>query len=366
MSEYDEEVYSRERKHHNHKEKITVEERGYSTASLWGYGFLCIVVTFFIVIFLVSIIYWSGQDNFQHHMNNVIDELVNQNTQQTDSTNMISFSSLAAGIASQAQRLFKNNRLAICYTDLLETSALPGDMKQVVALRRVKDQLVNEEGQFSYALDFKMTMEFDVDTSKYTLNSQRLDQSQRYMTMTYKIDSDYAAFSTIKLVESGLDSRTHRRFRTKEVILCSNNPMHMSRACTSGGQDAVGIATKLFFKNTKLVTMSRLVPWVQRQPQGGNGGDKNATKPSNSNNKPSLPPNGGKGGGGQGGHNYNIEQYDIVQGDNKINSYKLEEDATRDLRFYNVEFYTATADPQDRSNSFTEHLSLTVRPNKCK
>jgi hypothetical protein len=180
MSQYDNEESGYKTKHHHHKEKIIVDEKGYSTTQVWLYAFCCIVVTSFIVLFLVSIIYWSREDNFQHHMKSVIDELITQNTMQTDSKNMVSFSSLAASALSQARRIFKRNRMAVCYTELLETTTPPGDLTRTVTLTTVTNQLDKTDEMFRYALYFKLTMEFDVDVSNYMLDSQHLDQSQRY------------------------------------------------------------------------------------------------------------------------------------------------------------------------------------------
>ena len=350
------------------KERIVVEEKGYSTTQIALWVFCCCIVVGTIIFFIVAIVYFNREDNFQHHMNTVIDELINQNTQQTDSKNMVSFSALAVRALNKARTLIGGTRKAICYTELLSAYSPPGNGQQQQGpppLTVVADQLStkDENNTRQYALDFKITMEFDVDASNYVLNSQHLDQSQRYMTLSYLITSTYTRFSTIKLVESGLDTRQQRLIRTKEIILCSNNPLMNAKPCVATN---VGEAlASLFIKNTKLATMSKLVPWIDRAARFAPSGDGGGGKPR-STQAPVARSHGGSGDSDE--RAYASEQYDIVLGDSTINNYKAEEDYTRDVRFYNVEFYAPVtpADGNARFQSFQERIVLTVRPNKCK
>lgn len=344
-----------------HKERIVLEEKGYSTTQVALWAFCCVIVVGAIIFVVVAIVYFNREDNFQHHMNGVIDELINQNTQQTDSKNMVSFSALAVRALNKARTLLGGTRMAICYTELLSAYIPPpgsNHQQGPPPLTVVADQLStkDEDNTRQYALDFKITMEFDVDASNYVLNSQHLDQSQRYMTLSYLITSTYTRFSTIKLVESGLDTYQQRLIRTKEIILCSNNPLMTAKPCVATN---VGDAlTSIFIKNTKLATMSKLVPWVDRSARNASGGGKP---------RPTQAPV-ARSHGDDTERTYASEQYDIVQGDSTINNYKAEEDYTRDVRFYNVEFYAPVtpAEGTARFQSFQERIVLAVRPNKCK
>ena len=376
MSYVDEDGYMRgtppsSRVSTRHEKTTVAETSSYTTVQWVLYGSCCFLIVLFLILFFVSASYWWREDNFQHHMNKIVTDLIEQNSLQTDTKNMVSFSALAYNALKKVtgNSLFKANRMGLCYTDMVATKMAPATPTGVIpVLTTVVDQWQSENDMYYYALDFKITLEFDVDTSNYVLNAQHLDQTLRYMTLSYLITSSYTRFSTIKLIESGLDTHTQSLMRTKEVVLCSNNPIFNARPCASIGNGGVSHATSIFIKNTKLVTMSKLVPWVERKntTTTTTTTTTGTTKPG----KTAPPTLANDNAHGNGRELATAEQYDIVQGDNTINNYRSEEDFTRDVRFYNVEFYAAivpTANKDSRFSAYyTEQIVLTVKPNKCK
>lgn len=350
--------------HKNKKDKIIASEEKYSASQMWLYGCCCVVIIVLAIFAVVSVVYWSRIDHFHWTTVQAITDLVEQNAIQSDTKNMISFSSLAANAKKQSGHSIKNNKLGLCYTDIIKTDT---DNPKAMLIP-VTDQLeitgqTDNKDAFYYALDFRMTMEFDIDTSSYIINSQRLDSTQRYMTLSYLITSSYSRFSTIKLIETGLDTKTKTLIRTKEVILCSSNPSLNSKPCSSSSL-VNDNSNSIFIKHSKLVVMSKLVPWL-----GGNYNDRNNTKLTNNTDKnttiTTTPPSTSR------DDNTNNEEYDMIRGENTINTYNVEEDFTRDIRIYNVIFYKSipsedTSTQNGRFNAFKEIVALSIKPNKCK
>ena len=272
-------------RHHRHelKEKVIVEEK-YSSSQVWLWGFCCVIVIFFVVLFIVSIFYWGRVDNFRNHMNQFVSEVTEQNSIQSDTKNMISFSALAATALTQSQHIIKTNKLGLCYTDILKSDTDDPKSSTSLSTVSVNEEISYDKSAYYFALDFKMSLEFDVDVSSYVLKSKTLDRTQRYMTLSYLITSSYTRFSTIKLIETGLDIKTKTLMRTKEVILCSNNPSFESIPCSSfDDSNTNNIApnrNSIFIKNTKLIVMSKLVPWL-----GGEYDENNNNNTNNNYNK---------------------------------------------------------------------------------
>lgn len=335
----------------HHREKVVVAEETYTSRTVWLYG--CCVFWFVLIVslFIVMIVYYNNTNNFHYHMDQIISEMNEENSFQTDLKNMVSFSSMA--VTALSQRFLKHNHLSLCYADLLRSES---DTKS--PLVPVIDQLSEDKNPYYYVLDMKLTMEFDVDTKPYLALGQSLSPSQRYMTIAYLVTSTYTRFSTIKLIESGLDNKNKALVRTKEIILCSNNPSLGAKACSGLNDDKYG-STGLFVKNTKLVVMSKLGSWpVSNNTRPG------APLPANGRDGKNTPPP------KQYEGDY-VEQYDIVHTDNKINEYKIEEDFTKDVRLYNVVFYQLTSPVTSESARYTqsdykETLVLALKPNKCK
>ena len=322
--------------------------------TLWLYGFCACIVLTILVFFGFTFFTWHRGGVDHDHINRVIAELNEDNTQQLDTNNMISFSALSN--EAQSQRIVKlTNRLSLCYADLLRTDT--DDGRSVIVNGGV-DQLSDDKKPFYYMLSAKLTLKFDIDPALFMRDPSNYDHTRRYMTVAYLITSGYSRFSTVKLVETGLDTKNHALLRTNEIILCSDNPnAHNARPC-GGSLDESG-NDGLFIKNTKLLAMSRLVQW------GGAGARKQNNTRSTTHGITTATPKTV----GDTTTNDDDSQYDIVHTDGAATAYKAADDFTRDLRMYNIVFYRTVPSGEVQSARFTtfkEEQVLTIRPNKCK
>lgn len=328
-----------------------VPDDSISGRQLWLYGFCGCIIISCVLFFGMVAFSWHRGGVASDHINQVIMELNEDNTQQLDTKNMVSFSALST--RSVSERLIgSNNKLSLCYGDLLksDTDDGKGDLIDDV------DQLSQDKKPFYFILDLKLTMAFDVNPILYMRQQiSEYETTRRYMTVAYLISSSYAHFSTIKLVETGLDTRSKALILTKEVILCSDNPSAQGvRSCVAGGFRDTNEREGLFIKNTVLLTMSKLVPWGGRK---NNTANKQATttptSTSRDNSETAATTDNG--------------QYDIVTSESNINNYKVADDYTKDVRFYNIVFYRSVpSDDSSRYNTFKEVPVLTIKPNKCK
>lgn len=343
----DDDSYAPQTSYYNNSRPVKIiseEPSGYTTRHFILYGICgCLAVTF---IVLVSILFFNSyRGGIDHHkVDQMIAELNEDNTMQLNTRNMVSFSTLSTSLYS-GEQLIKKNRLSLCYADLMKADT--DDGKGVLTMNA--DQLSEDKNPFFYMLDIKLTLTFNVDPMLYMRDLQQIDIDRHYMTVAYLISSNYAHFSTIKLVETGLDTRNKALIRTNEVILCSDNPNNQyARSCTAnnGGEESI------FIKNTKLLAMSKLVPWSGSNTQKR----KNTTRTT----EPTLKPSGSA--------TTDNGQYDITHTDSNINSYKVSDDFTRDLRMYNLVFYRLL--PQTESNTrfatLKEEPVLSIKPSKCK
>lgn len=324
-----------------------VPDESIPARKLWLYGFCaCIILSLVVVVGIVVFSWYRGGVD-HHHVDQMIAELNEDNTMQLDTKNMVSFSALST--EAQSTRLIKNaNRLSLCYADLLKSDADDGKSPLYVNV----DQLSEDKNPFYYMLDLKLSLTFDVNALLYMREpSLQYETGRRYMTIAYLITSTYTRFSTIKLVETGLDAKNRALIRTNEIILCSDNPaLQSTRACTNTLTDE----GSLFIKNTKLLTMSKLVPWgIRKNTTSSLPGRVTTSMPPLSSEDKVASENG---------------QYDIVHTDGRINTYKLADDFTRDLRMYNIIFYRAIPGNSEeaRYSTFKETPVLTLKPNKCK
>lgn len=325
-----------------------IPDESISARKLWLYGFCaCIILSLIVVVGIVVFSWYRGGVD-HHHVDQMIAELNEDNTMQLDTKNMVSFSALST--EAQSTRLIKNsNRLSLCYADLLKSGTDDGKSP----LNANVDQLSEDRTPYYYMLDLKLSLTFDVNALLYMREpSLQYEIGRRYMTIAYLVTSTYTRFSTIKLVETGLDTKNKALIRTNEIILCSDNPaLQSTRTCTNTLTDE----GSLFVKNTKLLTMSKLVPWdIRKNTTLLPGRIATSTPPQGDDNRVTTE-NG---------------QYDIVHTDGRINTYKLADDFTRDLRMYNIIFYrTVTSSGEEsaaRYNTFKEVPVLTLKPNKCK
>lgn len=342
-------------------------ERVWTVRSVCTYATCCIIVVALLVTFGAAFVYWTTEGKFRQNVYQAINDISEKNSFLSDSKNMISLSSfenLWNGISSQ--NLIKQRHLTLCTTELLKADSEKPNASLNIA-SDPRDQILYDQDAFFYALDFKLSFEFGVDLTTYVLNAQHLDATKTYMTLSYLITSSYLRFSTVKLIENALDARGRTLIKTRDIILCSNNPSLDARPCSSTASP-----NTMFVKNTKLLPMARKPSIALDHPSNSTTG----STPQNHRAGKTVAPTTRD--GERPAVAEEDDSYDILHGENEevINRYKVEDDFTRDIRIYNVLFYktvdpvTTTTNDNDgtfhRTKQFKESLVLIVKPSKCK
>lgn len=319
----------------------------YWSRHAWAYVCCCVLITLLVVILIVSIVYWTNDDQHHSHVMGIISDMLDKNSLLSDAKNMVSLSSVFSLVANAAGggKNGKLRPLSLCFTDLLRAD---GDGYN--ATLRVAQNMMPDPASYDYAVDMKMTMDFNVDPAAY-----KVDPSLHWMTISYLMTSTYTRFSSIRLLESGLDTQNRALVNTKEIFLCANNPAMNTRVCSTG--DSTGPALRV--KNSKLVVLTRLEEGAGARP-GGTRKPKQLTSGTDGAEANSNTPKTG----------LDADQYDILKSDDKMSKYTVEEDFTKDIRVYNVLFYRSAhkegSSTGHRVNSYEEKLALIVKPNKCK
>jgi hypothetical protein len=336
-------------------DEVIVSEETLTTRQWWLWGFCCIVIVALVIFFIVSIVYWSRWNTWSSwstRMDQIVSELSDENSFQTDIKNMVSFSSLA--ITAFAKQFSKPKKVSLCYADFLQSDTPDGKSPLTV----VENQLLEDKDPYTYVLDLKLSMEFDVDVRTYLPHGDSLTENQRWMTLTYLITSTYTRFTTIKLVESALDNKNQALVKVKEIVLCSNNPTVSTRIC-GGVNDGESGATSLFVEGTKIVVMSRMNPWLEEGKNTSHGKPKALV--SKSDQQKQLQE--------QQKQQETLEQFDLAHSDGTFNKYRIEKDFTKDVRLYNVVFYQLHPSLNEESvrySNYKEVPVLSIKPSKCK
>lgn len=414
--------------HRHHK-----GHHGHTTAQLWCWGAVCIIVIAFIVLWIVSIVFWNNTSHITSHVNSMIEEMNNKNKELVDSNNLFSFSSLPRShLSPDDPRLnygggTNQKRLTLCHTDIIiqkenttylkssksSSSRDNSDIYDEYIIEEDIDDNHHHNHNDYYALDVKMTIDFDIDSTQYFFNkndNKDIKQVKRYMMVSYALTSSFTKFSTIKLVEDGLDLINKRLIRTNEIILCSNNPYLDYKPCHS--DDEGNNENTMFVKNTAIATMSRLMSTKEgiryynkllkqlHKKENHHNKNVNKTDDDNDNSEKEQEQEENKQQPQQDNTNKEIQhddnenneeedeedgeydysksrytQYDIQHTtDVNINKYKSIEDFTKDIRIYNLVFYRILQ-PHDKNINDTndknqriykENTVLMIRPNKCK
>jgi hypothetical protein len=325
----------------------------YTSTQLWLWGFCCCIVVFLVIVGIVSLFYWNSFDHFHQW---AVDKVNALSVAQAESAvnhpagygNVVSLSALKPGVSSRVKPF------VLSALRLFQTS---GDNPSSAPLLPLDNELVADEAQAHYSVFVEVTLAYDVDVSRLALNAQRLDQSQRYMRIAYVISSTYADFSTVKLIETTLNRESNSLQRTKEIVLCSNNVLYDSQACS------LKAATSLFVKNTGLMIMSHRQQDEEQEDEQEVPETPTRKPPTRTNTTggPARPP--ARPGAPTGGGAMKSDQLYFVEGGSQSQRpLALEEDFTRDISFYSVVFYRPTTGGNGGRKPMVETAVLTVRP----
>jgi hypothetical protein len=337
-----------------------------------------------VALFVISLLIFSGLviSNF-HHSNKHEHEIHHLSTQQQqlvqhDLSQLNAQGNIYSVLSSKAQ-----NHLTLCYTNVYYTSK---DFKNesLQEVDNYSDHIHDESDvdyskkmrktsdKYYYMLDARIMIEFNVDLGTLIENEELLHRLRAlrkpFMSIQSDITSNYHHFSTIKLVEMGLDAQTRLLKRTHEpVILCSQNPYkHDTRPCYNKQQNSPLLSVKY----TKVTTMSHLSASVHGSSLAMdaskdetqdllNEKEQESTKTSNTilaNNK-----------------NNETTTYDLLYSQFKSgNDIYHVKNFIEGIRIYNILLYKQATTTIERVDSvdeeelvFNEIVTLSIKPNKC-
>jgi hypothetical protein len=125
------------------------------------------------------------------------------------------------------------------------------------ASRKVNKMTRKTNDAYYYMIDAKIMIEFNVDLTKLIKNEddlKRLKSTKKpFMSIQSDIKSNYHHFSTIKLVELGLDAQTRLLKKTHNpMTLCSQNPLLHEVPCYQENSPLLSVNYK------KVTSMSHL------------------------------------------------------------------------------------------------------------
>jgi len=312
----------------------------------WIAVFICAGLILLLFIFL----YWAWFDQAQtqnhHHMHQLDMRLDDREMGRN------SFSVAQSSLYSLASVLGASRRsytLALCHRasyDPVQRDRrevlVPSDMNaraQALVQRQINTLPKNS------LLDVRLEMRYNVEVAPDVLVKNGLSPTQRYQTLHYELASNYAGFSSIKLLVSSEDIYRQVPRVRQEVLICSNRP-DSERRCSRSVSD-----NKLRMNNTLLFPMEQAVqpqPEQQEDPSARPG-----RQQAQQTEEPEQPQRG----------------IDLVDQD-KENLRGLESNLANNRQFH-ILFYmeastsSRTAATSRDDNDYNEYIALTVEPAMC-
>jgi hypothetical protein len=335
--------------HHNH---------GYSK-----YFWMAICV-FIIIVVVVLISVWIAYfwkvnvntatiSNLAHRQQQLIQSNNKDITQWNDLKNIYSRDSTA-------------NRLSLCYSNIYYTTkdGKNASLEEVTNYYQHVESEAKKSDFYYYSLKASLSIEFNVDLDLLIKNSDdvtRLKATKRhFMSIESDITSNYHHFSSIRLIEMGLDAKTRLLRQTHDpIILCSNSPFLREVPCYDEN------APLLSVKYTKVTAMSRLSSSMSNHEEDESEDetqdlvydkekkdDVKVVQPKKKNDTMTY-------------------EMALQQHKHGSNVYKLK-GLIEGLRIYSILFYKEDSTPSKTSTEerklellYDEIVALAVNPNKC-
>jgi hypothetical protein len=316
--------------------RIVVFAKTHQTKFWWVLG--CALL----VILIVIPIYWVAFDRSQvenHHHWRDLESRMSARELGRDSLSVgqSALYSLASVLGAGRRAI----TLALCHRasyDAVQRDGrewlVPSDMSaraQALAQRQIGALPKN------FLLDTRLEMRYNVEVAPDVLVKNGLSPTQRYQTLHYEVASNYARFSSVKLLVSSEDLYRQAPRVRQEVVICSNRP-DSERRCDLRGD-------KLLMNNTLLFPMEGAVQVTDAPPS--------AETPTGVRQSQTEEPQRG---------------VDLVEQD-KENLRGLEY-ALANNRQFHVLFYRETAASarttgRDDAADYSEYIALTVEPAMC-
>ncbi len=338
-------------------EEVLVEKPVYYNAYGYTRGAWLAVACFgiFLVVVILIAVLWpytvtTTQSNAMH-IQSLNERLAAQHRSDFETEGMYSL--------ARAFHTRQPHTLALCHLGMYRVASVGGTTGDT--LRPVQDvgsHLGEHKGDAQYyVVKAHFNMQFNVDALTLSGVAARKLQAQlevydeRYELVHYEMASSFIDFSTVKLVESELDTHKNALKIKREFIACSNNPALNVKRCRNL------VDGLLVMNNTRLVTMDN---------------------PLYDNKKKHAPatPNATVGGTGRttttNTVKSGVKQTSELESEQGIDltpevkeSLKALKSEITHLRMYHIMFYRAEKGRDASGDNYKENLILTVEPNKC-
>lgn len=319
VTKSEEKPYTHNHHHHHGKHKDSYYHRWKD--GTWGawicIGFFCI---FFLTTIILLIVYGVQWNETNHHMDALEAKMKTENARLTHN-GIYTVSNSAAHHKIEYD-------VSLCHVEAYRLSV--DEQDPTLKLVNDTDTLESDE-EDTFSVQAVLSMRYNVEAEKLLIDGFKGRARGKYLVLNYEFLTNYAEFSTIRLVEYSLDIYEKRISATKDIYLCSNNPSRRrdtprcSRLTTGDGL--------MFLNNTDFYPMESSTKLVVR--------GSSTSVPTTSRD---ASEDGEEEGEGE-------EEEEVV----------LEDDVT-DLRFYKLYCYRET---DDKDDDFLEYLALTLKPTRC-
>jgi hypothetical protein len=261
--------------HHDHHEPHLKK----NDTATWSIGLcICICAGLLLVFFFCWIAFAVQTTNHGHDIHHLAVEQQKM-LHEKEITEMSDLGNIIYNTVSK-------NRLSLCYTgfyftltdddNATLTELEPASTTTTTITKKARRK---DKDPFYYLIDARLIFHFNVDLEKLIKDGDRLNHlkslNRPFMSIQSDITSNYHQFSTIKLVEMGLDahSRLLKPLHTP-IILCSQNPYIKKIPCYS----TIVKSPLLSLKYTMVTEMSYSISSssqssIDGQETGGGGGD---------------------------------------------------------------------------------------------
>lgn len=312
--------------------------------TIYGYTYgawfiaLCFLLLLIIIVVVAVLVPWNTTttQSTAQKVRTLEDRLAEQHRSDFDTEGLYSLSE-----AFNSRQL---HTLALCHMALYQAPAAGGVPLSVVG--DASQHIGEKHGANQYfVIKAHFNMQFNADAAALgdLVRRVKLDAyGERYELVHYEMASNYLDFSTVKLVESELDTHKKTLKLKREFIACSNNPALSVKRC---GNLVDGL---MVINNTRLMVMDNpLYDSPSKKAKSNATAAKATTLPG----KPAK-----------------VAAVDDEQGVDLMSEAKesllaLKREITH-LRMYHIMFYHAEKQARD-SDTFQESLVLTIEPNKC-
>lgn len=243
-------------------------------------------------------------------------------------------------------------RSTFCHSGLYKSTTLDGDGGVNVLETLPTEHLEQLMGQKPYVLQARVPIRFNVDAQSLptSSSSSKKQDDQRYVVARVELVTNYASFSTIRLLESSLDIYRKTLKTTRALTLCSDDPISSVGRCRR----------HITIDGTMVMNVTYVVTMDQPQQQGSAPTPKKSNTTTNS--------------GGRGSSRDGMDGVSISNDKSERNA--MEENIAH-IRLYHLLFYTEYSEAVDGNDDISssgggngadyrgDYLALSVQVTPC-